>query len=366
MSRIQTNVAALNAHRNLASTGSKLSKSIAKLSSGFRINRAVDDAAGLGIANQLRSDTRAMRQASRNGAQANAVLSIADGAVSTLTTMVDRMKELATQSASDNVSDAQRLTLNDEYTTLLAEFDRISDTTVYQGKSLLDGTFGSTSVLNSTGTVTINSTSESGTAAGTYTVAEAVGGTVTMSDGNGTVQSVTVADTGADQTVEFDAFGITLSIDEAYAAANGDIAGTVTVSAGDAEFLVSVSGQEANLDKISMTSIDVRTDELSISGTVITSNSAATTVIGLLDTAIGTLASAVGTIGAAQSQIDFAMTSLSVTIENTAAAESVIRDADMAFEMIDFTKQQILQQAGVAMLAQANSAPQGVLSLLAG
>ena len=124
MARIQTNVSAMNAHRNLSLNSKNLASSIAKLSSGFRINRAADDAAGLAIANKLRADGRSMRQAARNAAQANAVLQISDGATSTISTILDRMKELATQAATDNVSTSQRLTLHNEFVAPRSELTR--------------------------------------------------------------------------------------------------------------------------------------------------------------------------------------------------------------------------------------------------
>ena len=142
MSVIQTNIAALNAQRNLANTNMRLSSSIARLSSGFRINRAADDAAGLGIANKMRADLRGFRQASRNAAQANAVVQTAEGAASTIGFILDRMKELAAQGASDNVTSADRVQLDAEFTALKSEITRIVDTTKYQGQKLVSGSFG--------------------------------------------------------------------------------------------------------------------------------------------------------------------------------------------------------------------------------
>jgi flagellin len=277
MSVINTNVAANNAYLNLSRTSSMMEKSIQKLSSGFRINRSADDAAGASIANSLRATGRSLAAAQRNATQANAVLQIADGAVSTVAQILDRMKELATQAASDNSGADARTNLDAEYQALVAEVDRIASTTSYQGTQLADGT----------------------------------GGTLT--------------------------------------------------------FLVGSSGDYAANDTVTVdaSTVDLTTSTLGLSGdlTDLTNSQAELTAI---DGAITLVGTAIGTIGAAQSRIEFAQSNVAVTLQNVVAAESSIRDADMAQEMTQFTKAQILQQAGTAMLAQANQAPQTILTLLRG
>ncbi len=146
--RINTNVSAINAYNNLSKVQDSLSDSMAKLSSGFRINKAGDDAAGLGIANQLRGDIGAMQQASNNADQAGSVLQIMDGATQGIETILDRMKELAAQSASDTVDSTARTKINNEFQSLSDELDRIVNTTKFQGQNLLDGTYGSKSTAN--------------------------------------------------------------------------------------------------------------------------------------------------------------------------------------------------------------------------
>ncbi len=381
MARIQTNVSALNAHRNLALTSRNLARSIAKLSSGFRINRAADDAAGLAIANKLRADGRSMRQAARNAAQANAVLQISDGATSTISTILDRMKELATQAASDSVSTAQRTTLNSEFVALRDEIGRIVQTTKYQGQLLIDGSFGA-SVDDANSTIdteaSISNITLSGTAVDTYKFSIATDAFLTVENNNGSSPTLTqvVAVSAGAQTVTLSAFGISFTTDSAFnsdAGANGTFGAgglNMGVTAGTgAKFLVSSSGSYAGDDTISISGINLDTaaanldlDGSSLSGVITNASNA----LDKLDLAIATVATAIGVIGAGQGRIEFATANVNSMIENVAAAESIIRDADLAFEMVDFTKNQILQQAGVAMLAQANAAPQGVLSLLAG
>jgi flagellin len=137
--RINTNVSALTANRNLQNTSAAVSKSMAKLSSGFRINSASDDAAGLAIANKFRSDIRALTQASRNAEQANSVLQIAEGGAANIEKILERMKELATQSAADAVDTDGRTQINNEFLALSAEVDRITNTVKFQGDTLLNG-----------------------------------------------------------------------------------------------------------------------------------------------------------------------------------------------------------------------------------
>ena len=278
MSRINTNTAAYGAYRNLTMSSLSLEKSIQKLSSGFRINRAADDAAGAAIANDLRASGRALQAAQRNASQANSVLQIADGAVNTIATILDRMKELATAAASDNSGTTARTNLDAEYQELVLEIDRLAATTVYQGTALLDGAYTGTFLVSSSG------------------------------------------DYAANDTITVD--GTTLDMASA------------TVLGAAAANLTSLANAQAELLKID---------------------------VGI--TAVGT---AIGVIGAGQSRIEYASTNVASTYQNTIAAESVIRDADMAFEMTVFTKFQILQQAGTAMLAQANQAPQSILRLLQG
>jgi flagellin len=290
--RINTNVSALNAHRNLSQTQASSSESMAKLSSGFRINKAAEDAAGLGIANQMRSTTRSLVQAGRNAEQANSLLQIAEGSTGTVQKMLERMKELATQAASDTVDNDGRGRIQKEFDSLVDEIDRTVDTTKFQGTKLLDG------------------------------------------------------------------------------------------SSASFKFMVSSSGEYGGQDAVSLSLSDLRSTALGSTGAEISTRksvtSAGTTTGGLLTVsdAEGTLASVddaikqvnqqLGDIGASQNRIGYALDNVKTAIQNFSAAESVIRDVDMAEEMTKFSKANILSQAGTAMLAQANQSSQGVLQLLRG
>ncbi|HSW28476.1 MAG TPA: flagellin [Longimicrobiales bacterium] len=371
--RINTNVSSLNTQRVLGQTNAAAAKQIGRLSSGFRINRAADDAAGLGIANKLRADVRSMLQAGRNAEQATSMLQVMEGATTQISSILERMKELATQanSASSGADNgAGKTQLQAEFTALRSELDRIVSTTTFNGQTLLAGGFGS-KVNTAVGASTVLAAGTSvygadinGTAAGTYTVTNAAAGTITIAKG-GTSQSVAVGSDGA-QDVEFSAFGITLKLDANYdAGADATVAGDLVVAAtASGDFMVSSSAQYGGLDLVSFTAVDVDSTTLGISADTLATQSGAQTALANLDTAIGLVNTAVGKIGAAQNRLEYAFKNVQTAVENTAAAESTIRDADMAAEMTEFSRVQILQQAGTAMLAQANQAPQGILQLL--
>ena len=274
--RINTNVAALNTLRTLARTETALTRSIGRLSSGFRINRAADDAAGLAIANQLKADLGAMRQASRNAEQANSLMQVAEGGATGIQDILVRLKELASQASSDNVDDAGRGRIDIEFQEMIEEITRISVSTEFSGTVLLDGS------------------------------------------------------------------AVTL------------------------DFVVGASSTIAN-DMISITSFDLTTATLGVTGGAfadVTSKANAQGMLPLIDAAITAVSDVFAELGANQNRLDIALNQVRITIENTQAAESVIRDTDMAAEVAEMTKYQILSQAGTAVLAQANTTAQSVLALL--
>jgi flagellin len=271
--RINTNIAALSAHRQLTDTDARLGVSMERLSSGYRINKAKDDVAGLSIANKLRLEVRGLRMSQQNVSQATALLQLGEGGAQKIETIIERLKELATTAASDNTDSDGRVRLNAEASKLLEEIDRIAQDTKYGTTALLTGSV-----------------------------------------------------------------NMTFQIGSANAAAQDQIAINLT------------QGLETN---------DLALNTLSLSN--LASAQAALTSI---DSSLSSVNGVMGDIGAAQSRLEFASANLSVTVENLSASESTIRDVDMAFEMINFTKNQILLQAGTAMLAQANMAPQGILALL--
>jgi len=371
--RINTNVSAIQAYTNLGRVNSALQTSMAKLSSGLRITKAADDAAGLGIANTLRANNRALAQAAKNGEQASALLNVAEGGASAIEGILERMKELAAQAASSNSGDRNQLQA--EFDTLRTEITRITNTNDYQGNKLINGSMGNT--LDGASTIATGVQAStikiSGAQAGTYTIAhDDTAETLSLTDADGNVEVVDVSGVTGVHQVSFSRFGVsftTASTFDSTDATTGPDSETVVVAAGTtgADFLVSASaGEYDDQDLVSLAnSIDltVGSTGLDIASEDISTQTGAQTALGALDAAIVHVNDALGSIGAAQSRIGFALDNTKTAIANFAAAESTIRDVDMAEEMTNFSKGQILAQAGTAMLAQANQSAQNVLRL---
>lgn len=277
---INSNLAALTARKNLETSQSQLSTSIARLSSGLRITRASDDAAGLAISEKLSAQIRGLSQASRNAANGISVVATAEGALNEVTNLLARQRELAVQAASGDLGTSERANLDQEYQQLMSEIDRIATSTKFNGQALFSA-----------------------------------GGTTSFSFQIG-------INSGSDNVL------------------------TVTVSKTDVSGLGGTAG--------------------SLSGTNITAASSAQAVLAKIDSAITSVTSNRGTLGAMQNRLESVIRNLSVSIENTTAANSRIRDVDVAEETAAYTKNQILVQAGVSVLAQANQQPSIALSLLGG
>ena len=369
--RIQNNIAAMNAQSNLGVSDAQMSKSLQRLSSGFRINSAKDDAAGLAISQGFRADIASVKVAQRNITEANSLLQVAEGAMNSVGDILTRMKELATQAASANAgSDIGKV--GAEYDTLVAEIDRIANSTKYAGVELTNGNFTAGNTLNAGGSTwdtavaNVYDINITNAAAGSYVVtASAVGNSMTITKG-GVSETKTIID-GA-QTVNFSTFGISF---KTTAAAVGDtvgaaMAGTQLIDAG-----VSSKNFQIGYEKTADSQLGVSIDSITSATLLLAAGDLADAAIAFntldkVDSAVSALATSRAEIGAYQNRLGYASTNLSTTLENFTAAESSIRDVDMAAEMTSFTKNQILVQAGTAMLAQANSAPQQILSLLKG
>ncbi len=366
--RINTNVSANDAFRNLSRVEMDVQSSMAKLSSGFRINKAGDDAAGLGIANKLRADIRALGQASKNAEQANSLLAVAEGGLQTVGKILERMKELATQSASDNTDTGGRTAIQAEFAVLRTEIDAITSTTKFQGKTLLDGSFGNSVSAPSPASIGIGfaATRISGAAAGTYTLTSGGGGAYTLALTGGGSQTITGVGAGAG-TLDFNGLGVKFETNSAFAVGDTPAETTVvTAGVGGGSFMVRSSGDYTGDDNVSLSGLDVDSTALGISGSSLSTLALSQAALSDIDAAIGVVNTAVGDVGAAQNRINYALENVRAQVTNFSAAESVIRDVDMAEEMTKFSKNQILSQAGTAMLAQANQSAQGVLQLLRG
>jgi len=380
--RINTNISSLNAYRNLTETNKSVSSSMEKLSSGFRINRAADDAAGLGIANRLRADTRALSQAAKNAEQANSVLQIAEGGASTIQKMLERMKELATQAGSDSVDVAGRARIQAEFTELQAEITRTVDTTKFQGGHLLKTVAAADAVDASVFAAASDNMTAGGSNTGTGdvtlngTFSGAADATINVQH-DGTNFQYRVGSTGSWTNFSGNTAvvsGVTIDVSGVSGAADGDTwsvaataaADAVEASGGTRSFLVGSSEQYDGADSLTISGFDLTLGTLGIDGDSLATLDGARTALSNIDDAMATVATTLGNIGAAQNRIEYAVSNLKTSIQNFTAAESAIRDVDMAEEMTKFSKNNILAQAGTAMLAQANQSAQGVLQLLRG
>ncbi len=366
--RIQNNIASLTANRNLGRTSNNLARSLERLSSGFRINRAADDAAGLSISQKFRAQIASLKAATRNASEAGSVLQVAEGGMEQIHNMLTRLKELATQSASSN-SDGNRTEIDAEAQKLISEIDRIATSTEYNGVSLLNG-YGTRSA-DTDAEATISNVYDfnvDSAATGSYEFGYSAS-TDTLTLTFGSVSETAVLTTNS--TISFGTIGVSFKISggatidtvgAALATMNGSGGNDFGVTGTAAQFQI---GDKNDADKkLGFTISSVTKTSLSIDTLSLTTQSGSQTALGTIDTAIGSVNTARGAIGANMNRLSYASANLQTAVENLTSSESVVRDVDMAMEMSTFTKNQILQQAGVSMLAQANSLPQAVLSLL--
>lgn len=485
--RINQNITALNAHRNLVATDSALSKSLERLSSGLRINRAADDAAGLAISEKMRGQIKGLAQAIRNAQDAISLIQTAEGALNETHSILQRMRQLAVQAANDTLTPDDREQIQKEINQLIEELDRIGNTTEFNTKKLLNGQAGyavtEQNGVASGGAVVVNGvtynagsaiaagdldalvtrmTPGTNTKAGVYTVVitqnatraqiggEDAGDTTVSDDGtivlNGVAINVVAGEnldnvvlkinnvknlTGVEAAVSGNSIvltsinygssatinvsgdnnilqdlGLTSGTETVLSDAGTDIVGTINgqaaigkggtltlVAPGDNADGLSItidpsklelgSGAElqfsavvdasgvvtlhigANKDQTMTVSIrDMRAKALGVDQISVLSQTEAEESIAKIDLAINDVSTERSKLGAYQNRLEHTIANLGVAKENLAAAESRIRDVDMAEEMMEFTRSQILLQAGVAMLAQANTMPQAVLQLL--
>jgi flagellin len=357
----------MNAHRQLTIADGGMSKSLQRLSSGFRINNAADDAAGLSISSNMRAEMASLKVASRNTSQASSMLQVAEGAMDQINNMLTRLKELATQAASANITSSDRTKINSEASKLTTEIDRIADATKYNGTALINGNFGAVASMGAEASAGIASSGSVDVAnvvddTVNYTLADAAGTTVSLTNGTIT-QTLTGIGTGA-QTLNFSALGVKITLDSGYST-SAALAG-ITFDIGSSTQNIQVGKENDGINRIAIDIGDMQTSALNDGSALsidLTTADKANSALTDLDTAISYVAGKRGDVGAYMNQLTYAAANLATSLENVAAAESVIRDVDMAAEMTTFTKNQILLQAGTAMLAQANMAPQQVLAL---
>jgi flagellin len=319
------------------------------------------------------------------------LIQTAEGGLQETHDILQRMRELAVQGANDTNEQVDRDAIQEELDSLKTEITRIGKSTQFNGKNLLDGTLGSNTTLGSDLTVTngIQAVTTNGTAAGAYTIAVEAGTSgagfskITVDDGNGSTQvidDIATPGAGATSSVTFDAFGITLELNEgietngqANISTTAGAAETITVAASGVDLQIGANNETEQ--KLNITIDDMKADALGVGGS--TANAAwsvddvdvsnatnARESIDVLEKAINQVSTQRSKLGAYQNRLDHTINNLGTSAENLTAAESRIRDVDMAKEMMEQTKNSILAQASQAMLAQANQQPQGVLQLL--
>ncbi|MEH6493213.1 flagellin [Halopseudomonas sp.] len=400
---VNTNVASLNAQRNLGSSSNSLATSLERLSSGSQINSAKDDAAGLQISNRLTSQINGLGVATKNANNGISIAQTAEGALQESTTILQRMRDLSLQAANGSNGDSERDALNSEVNELKKELDRISNTTAFGGKKLFDGSFGTETFqvgsaaneaislkLDETSTKSLRSDAISSGSIATADVAGAtaaasgsmaVSFTIAAGSADGTDRVFTISsDFASGATVTEQVQNLATAINDANIGVGAFIAddGSINVvtnadlgtddgelsiafasgaTAAAAQTAAEAGGTAVTLAAVAATDAEVRDID-------ITSAEGAQKAVYIIDAALESIDSQRAALGAAQNRFDSTISNLQNVAENASAARGRIQDTDYAAETANLTKNQILQQAGTAILAQANQLPQAVLSLL--
>ena|SRR5437660_4278013 len=397
--RINTNVEAFNAQRNLSLTSMQYAKSVEKLSSGLRINRAGDDAAGLSISEKMRAQIKGLAQASRNAQDGISMIQTAEGGLNEVHSILQRMRELGVQASNDTLSQGDRDAIGLEVSALNAEVNRIGTTTSFNGTKLLQGTLSTQNagtgtlatgaLATATGIVVSKIDVSAAAKSKTFTMTDLGAGVLQLSDGT-TTQAVSVANMSTatgnpNQVLNFSNLGVKVTL-TGVDTVNGTGA-NISTDLTTKTVITSANGGAASLqigananETMSVTITDSQSSAIgngggyanlnAVAGTLGTAgtltSAVAQNLILSLDQAVSDVSNNRSQLGAYQNRLEHTIANLGVTQENMTAAESRIRDVDMASEMVNLTKTGILQQAGQAILAQANQAPGGVLALLRG
>jgi flagellin len=389
---IANNVQSLNAQRSLSKAAGQMSESMGKLSSGTRITRAADDVAGLGISEKLRGEVRGLNQAARNGEDAISMIQTAEGALEEVHSMLQRIRELAVQGSNDTLDDTDRGFINTEMSELRSQINDVASDTEFNGKKLASGALTSsldaaTSTLETgelLGTAGVTNIEVSGAAAGdTFTFADTAAG-ATLTNAAGLSQSVTNADmdvgANGETVVTFSELGVSFSVASSAAEDGSDVgaalnAKTIVTAAGagaaqfqtgaDAGQNITVSFADVEIESTNgdtrVRTLDTALDAFAGGGST---RAEAEAIITAVDHTIEYISETRATYGAKQNRLESAVANLKQSGENLTAAESRIRDTDVAGESANMAKAMVLQQAAVSVLAQANQQPQLALKLL--
>ena len=389
--RIQHNIMAMNAYRNYNNNTSALSKNLEKLSSGYKINRAGDDAAGLAISEKMRAQITGLQAASKNVKDGVSLVKTAEGALQEVHDMLNRMDSLATQSANGTYdNDVDRLNLQKEVEALTKEINRIAESTNFNGKKLLDGSLDGTYTLD-TANLDASLQADKGISsidvsqmAGKYELKDTAAAdaskvtiaydsatkTFTMKytadDKTGEVSEKVTLDAlpkaGEEKTVTF-SNGLSLKVNNKLTAniAEKEIVATKDATKG---LTLQIGDTAQSFNQMAVNVKSMKAADLGIDTLTVANQDGAAKAIDSIKKAINTVSGTRGDLGAIQNRLEHTQNNLSVMTENIQDAESTIRDTDVADEMMAYTKNNILIQSAQAMLAQANQVPQGVLQLL--
>ena len=381
---INTNIASINAQRNLGLSGSSLSTSMQRLSSGLRVNSAKDDAAGLAISERMSTQVRGLTVAARNANDGISLAQTAEGALGKVGDMLQRMRDLAVQSSNATNSKSDREALQAELVQLRDEVDRVAKTTTFNGAKLLEGSFtggvfqvgansGDNITVGGLGNMKVdslgNSSYATGTASATGISATAADITIAITGKQGTVTTFTAVSSDPNLS-NSEALGKTIAAVNSKSADTGVTAflrddGTTIQFRATADAKGVATGVSATITGATATFTAITTAEgKGIDKVDITTQATAWEALQRIDSAIDKVSSARGELGALQTRFEKAVENIDIQNENITAARGRIIDADFASETANLSRSQILQQAGTAMVAQANQLPQNVLSLL--
>ncbi len=398
--RINHNISALNTFSRLTSANADKSKSLEKLSSGLRINKAGDDAAGLAISEKMRSQIKGLNQASRNAQDGISLIQTTEGALNETHSILQRMRELAVQSSNDTNTSQDRAELQKEMNQLTSEISRIGNDTEFNTKKVLNGNLtgseatavtevqGVTNAVAAGDFTFTNAISVDGTDYGVvadvdalvtainadsssaYTASNSSGLVLTQKAGSGSATLPTILNTGSTPTATWATAGVAeveAKDGQATLQIGANTSQSFSVDVGDMRSKALAISSETAGGAFMATGTANELDENSGATEYaldITDGALATAAIDTLDTAIETVSTQRSKLGAYQNRLEHTINNLNTASENLTAAESRVRDVDMAKEMMEFTKNNILSQASNAMMAQANQMPQSVLQLL--
>ena len=382
--RVNNNIAAINARRRLNANNRDLSIRLERLSSGLRVNRAADDAAGLSVREGMRAEISGLKMNLLNAEQGTNLLQVGEGSLNEINAMLIRMRELAVQAASSTVNDHNRQSIQAEYTQLINEIDRIAQATTYNDQVLLTG-FGNTidtasTALTQSNTTGVTDIKISGAATGTYTFIDN-GSDSEVTLGNGTVTQTirlaTILDgsdvaTGTAVVANYDRLGIQVTlagaeVDNATGSySDGDLNGAdiVIENGTGGSFQVGPNDGFNNRIEVSIEDMRASGSVLNLNTTSVATIDTSRSSITQIDEAINSVSNQRGDLGAFMNRLAFTIAYTENSIENMQNSEASISDADIAEEVTRFTRSQILSQAATAMLAQSNVVPQTALSLL--